>query len=42
MKRARATLAYIASTDPDVIVRVMAQEAVEDLKKLGQAMIGLS
>jgi hypothetical protein len=42
MKRARATLGYIASTDPDMIVRVMAQEAVEDLKTLGQAMIGLS
>jgi hypothetical protein len=40
MKRARATLAYIAATDPDMIVRVMAQEAVEDLKKLGQAIIG--
>jgi hypothetical protein len=41
MKRARTTLSYVASTDPDVIVRVMAQEAVVDLKNLGQAMIGL-
>ena len=41
MKRAKVTLSYVASTDPDVVVRVMAQEAIEQLKNLGHAMIGL-
>jgi len=39
MKRAKVTLAYVASTDEDMVVRVMAQEAVEELKQLGESIL---
>ena len=41
MKRARATLAYLAYTDEDMVVRVMAREAGEGLAQLGRAMMGI-
>jgi hypothetical protein len=41
MKRAKVTLSYIASTDEDTVVRVMAQETLDEIKNLGQAMIGI-
>ncbi|KAG6814199.1 hypothetical protein H0H92_000876 [Tricholoma furcatifolium] len=41
MRRAKATLGYVASVDSDNIVRVMAREAVEDLSQLNMAMLGL-
>ena len=41
VQRARTTLAYIASTDEDTIVRVMAREAGEGLEQLQQAFLGL-
>jgi hypothetical protein len=41
MKRARATLGYLASTDEDMVVRVMAREAREGLMQLWQAMMGI-
>ncbi|GLB33780.1 hypothetical protein LshimejAT787_0106640 [Lyophyllum shimeji] len=41
MTRAKATLGYVASTDEDNIVRVMAREAGEGLKDMHRAMIGL-
>ena len=41
MKRARTTLGYIAATDADDIVRVMARETVEGLDQLAEAVVGL-
>lgn len=41
LQRARTTLAYVASTDEDTIVRVMAREAGEGLEQLQQAFLGL-
>lgn len=38
---AKTTLSYVASTDQDTLVRVMAREAGEGLQKMQQAMIGL-
>ncbi|KAF5393666.1 hypothetical protein D9757_000047 [Collybiopsis confluens] len=40
-KRMRITLEYIASTDVDRLVRVMAREASEDLVQLERAKLGL-
>jgi len=40
-QRADITLRYIASTDEDNVVRVMAREARENLEQLQQALIGL-
>ena len=40
LQRARTTLAYVASTDEDTIVRVMAREAGEGLEQLQQAFLG--
>ena len=40
-QRADITLGYIASTDEDSVVRVMAREARENLEQLQQALIGL-
>ena len=39
--RARATLSYVASTDEDAVVRVMAMEAREGLRQLSNALLGL-
>ncbi|KAJ7047394.1 hypothetical protein C8F04DRAFT_935919 [Mycena alexandri] len=39
-KRIRTTLGYVASTDGDMVVRVMAREAVEGLGELEEAMLG--
>ncbi|KAK2466187.1 hypothetical protein APHAL10511_001829 [Amanita phalloides] len=41
LQRAKPTLAYIASTDEDTIVRVMAHEAGEGLSQLQKALFGL-
>ncbi|KAF8076354.1 hypothetical protein FPV67DRAFT_413223 [Lyophyllum atratum] len=41
MKRAKATLGYVASTDDDNIARVMAREADEGLNQLNLAIMGL-
>lgn len=41
MRRAKTTLTYVASTDQDTVVRVMAREAGEGLEQIQQAMIGL-
>ncbi|KAG5646622.1 hypothetical protein DXG03_002926 [Asterophora parasitica] len=41
MRRAKATLGYVASTDDDNIVRVMAREAGEGLVEMNQAVMGL-
>lgn len=38
-KRARTTLAFTASTDDDVVVKVMAREALEALEQLQQATV---
>ncbi|KAJ7781261.1 hypothetical protein B0H16DRAFT_1497669 [Mycena metata] len=40
IKRIRTTLGYVASTDGDMVVRVMAREAVEGLGELEEAMLG--
>ncbi|KAJ4478038.1 hypothetical protein J3R30DRAFT_3290326 [Lentinula aciculospora] len=40
-KRMRITLAYISSTDDDMLVRVMAREASEDLAQLELAKLGI-
>jgi hypothetical protein len=37
VKRTKTTLAYIGSTDKDSVVRVMAQEAIEEMNQLTQA-----
>ena len=39
--RARTTLGYVASTDEDAVVRVMAREAREELGQLSNALLGL-
>lgn len=39
--RARTTLGYVASTDEDAVVRVMAREAREGLGQLSSALVGL-
>ena len=39
--RARTTLGYVASTDEDAVVRVMAREAREELGQLINALLGL-
>jgi len=39
--RARTTLGYVAVTDEDAIVRVMAREAREGLGQLSNALVGL-
>jgi hypothetical protein len=41
LKRMKTTLAYIASTDKDHVVRVMAREAMEGMDQLAEAIIGL-
>jgi len=41
MRRAKSTLSYIASTDQDTVVRIMAREAGEGLEQIQRAMIGL-
>jgi hypothetical protein len=40
-KRAKTTLAYVASTDKDNVVRVMAREAIEAMARLNEAIIGM-
>ncbi|KAM5540366.1 hypothetical protein V8D89_005824, partial [Ganoderma adspersum] len=41
MKRARTTLGYVAATDADDVVRVMAREVVEGLDQLVEAVLGV-
>jgi hypothetical protein len=41
LRRAKTTLAYVASTDEDSIVRVMAREGVEGIDQLSKAIAGL-
>ncbi|PIL37009.1 hypothetical protein GSI_00701 [Ganoderma sinense ZZ0214-1] len=41
MKRARTTLGYVAATDADDVIRVMAREAVEGLDQLAEAVLGV-
>ncbi|KAI0698516.1 hypothetical protein C8T65DRAFT_660439 [Cerioporus squamosus] len=41
MRRAKTTLTYIAATDADDVVRVMARETVEGLDQLAEAALGL-
>lgn len=41
MKRAHTTVGYVASTDEDAIVRVMARETLEALNDLGRAILGV-
>jgi hypothetical protein len=41
MRRARTTVGYIAATDEDGVVRVMARESAEGLDALAEAMLGL-
>ncbi|KAH9918173.1 uncharacterized protein BXZ73DRAFT_92241 [Epithele typhae] len=41
MRRARTTLGYVAATDADDVVRVMARETVEGLDQLAEAVLGL-
>ncbi|KAI9001411.1 hypothetical protein BD414DRAFT_519479 [Trametes punicea] len=41
LKRAKTTLGYIAATDADDVVRVMAREAAEGLDQLAEAILGL-
>ncbi|KAJ6613487.1 hypothetical protein B0H10DRAFT_1805501 [Mycena sp. CBHHK59/15] len=40
LKRVRTTLSYVAATDGDMVVRVMAREAVEGLSELEDARFG--
>lgn len=40
MRRAKTTLSYVASTDEDIVVRVMAREAGGNLDRMQQAIIG--
>lgn len=40
LRRAKTTLAYVASTDADTLVRVMSREAGEGLEQLQQALLG--
>jgi len=39
VKRAKTTLAYVASTDKDNVVRVMARETIEGMERLNEAII---
>jgi len=39
VKRTKTTLAYIASTDKDDVVRLMAREAIEEMNQLTEATI---
>ncbi|KAI0638028.1 hypothetical protein C8Q77DRAFT_405922 [Trametes polyzona] len=41
LKRAKTTLGYIAATDADDVVRVMARETFEGLDQLAEAIVGL-
>ncbi|KAL6299670.1 hypothetical protein BKA93DRAFT_904210 [Sparassis latifolia] len=41
MRRGKSTLGYIAATDEDGVVRVMARETLEGLEQLEGAMVGL-
>lgn len=41
LNRTKTTLAYLASTDEDNIVRVMAREVIESIDQLNAAMMGL-
>jgi hypothetical protein len=41
VRRAKTTLSYVASTDHDAVVRVMAREASEALDQMQQAIIGI-
>lgn len=41
VRRAKSTLSYVASTDQDTVVRIMAREADEGLEQMQQAMIRL-
>ncbi len=41
MRRAKTTLGYLAATDADDVVRVMARETVEGLDQLAEAALGL-
>ncbi|PCH41522.1 hypothetical protein WOLCODRAFT_163168 [Wolfiporia cocos MD-104 SS10] len=41
LRRAKATLGYVAATDADAVVRVMARETLEGLDQLGTALVGL-
>jgi hypothetical protein len=41
LRRAKMTLVYVASTDEDSIVRVMAREGIENIDQLSEAMVGL-
>ncbi|KAI0824765.1 hypothetical protein BC628DRAFT_1419872 [Trametes gibbosa] len=41
LRRARVTLGYIAATDADDVVRVMARETLEGLDQLAEAIVGL-
>ncbi len=40
-RRAKTTLGYIAATDADDVVRVMARETVDALDQLAEAIVGL-
>lgn len=39
--RARTTLGYVASTDEDAVVKIMAREAREELGQLSNALLGM-
>ena len=41
LDRLKVTLGYISSSDADNVVRLMAREAVEGLKQLQQAVLGI-
>ncbi|KZT72491.1 hypothetical protein DAEQUDRAFT_722639 [Daedalea quercina L-15889] len=41
VRRAKTTLGYVAATDEDAVVRVMAREALEGLDQLAQATVGV-
>lgn len=41
MRRAKTTVGYVAATDGDGLVRVMAKEVSEGLDDLAEAILGL-
>lgn len=41
MRRAKTTVGYVAATDEDLVVRVMAKETLDGLDSLAEAMLGL-
>lgn len=41
MRRAKTVVGYVAATDEDLVVRVMAKETLEGLDSLAEAMLGL-